>query len=97
MVTLFKRSEVWVVDFFHDGRPRRWFTALPQGIDGQAAMEARLQGLYGNRATQVVARPATPEEELAYVRGDLPRNAYCPSGKAPLSEPRPPREEPFGL
>lgn len=94
MATFFKRSEVWVVDFFHDGRARRWFTALPVGTDGQAGMQARLQDLYGGRATQVVARPATPQEELAYVRGDLPRNAYCPSGKAPLGEPRLPREKP---
>ncbi len=90
MATFFKRSEVWVVDFRYEGRPRRWLKALPAGADAPAAMRAQLQDLYGAKATAVSVRRATPEEDQAYVRGDLPRNAYCPSGKEPLTAPMPP-------
>ncbi len=92
MATFFKRSEVWVVDFRYDGRARRWLKALPAGSDARALMQERLQGLYGNRAVLVGVRLARPQEDDAYVRGDLPRTAYCPSGKQPLADPVPPRE-----
>lgn len=91
MVTVFRHSEVWVVDFRHDGRPRRWLKALPAGTDGPQALQAQLQDLYGARATTITVRRATPAEDQAYVRGDLPRNAYCPSGRQPLTDPGPPR------
>ncbi len=90
MATFFKHSQVWVVDFRYEGRPRRWLTALPAGTDGPAVMQARLADLYGRRVTVESVRPATPGEDAAYVRGDLPRNAYCPSGRHTLSEPVPP-------
>ncbi len=94
MATFFKRSEVWVVDFHYDGRARRWLTALPAGSDGPALMRERLHALYGDRAVLAGVRPATPQDDDAYVRGDLPRNACCPSGKQPLSDPVPPRDPP---
>jgi hypothetical protein len=67
------------VDFHHDGRARRWVTALPAQVeDGRAAFAAKLADLYGRHAHLVDARPATAEEEAQYVAGTLPRNVYCP-------------------
>ena len=83
MVTLFRRTQVWVVDYRHEGRARQWFKALPQGTDAPSAMRALLRELYGDAAVLVGVRPATEEEELRYVRGDLPRNVLCPTGRAP--------------
>lgn len=91
MATFFKSSQVWVIDFLYDGRERRWLKALPAGSDGPAQAARILQELYGAHARLEAARPATPEEDDDYRHGRLPRNAYCPSGKAPLSPPRPPR------
>lgn len=91
MVTHFRRSQIWVVDFHYLGRPRRWFKALPQGTDAQAAMTASLDELFGARARLVGVRPATEQEERDYVRGDLPRNLFCPTGRTPRST-RPPPE-----
>lgn len=82
---LFRSSQVWVVEFTYDGRPRRWFQALPQGTQAQAAMRAVLQDLYGAHAHLVAVRPATADEERDYGRGDLPKNMLCPTGRAPRS------------
>ncbi len=90
MATFFKSSQVWVIDFFYDGRERRWLKALPAGSDGPAEAARMLQELYGSRVRLEAVRPATPAEDADYRHGNLPRNAYCPSGKAPLSEPRKP-------
>lgn len=90
MATFFKSSQVWVIDFFYDGRERRWLKALPAGSDGAAQAARILEDLYGPRARLLLARPANAQEDEDYLHGRLPRNAYCPSGKAPLSEPRPP-------
>ena len=86
----FRRSQVWVVAFTYDGRPRRWFKALPQGTDAEAAMRTLLQDLYGHRAHLVEVRPATDQEERDYGRGDLPKNVLCPTGRAPLTPPTEP-------
>ena len=86
----FRKSQVWVVEFTHDGRPRRWFKALPQGTDAPEAMALLLRELYGSHARLVLARPATAQEELDYVRGNLPRNVLCPTGRAPRSDPQAP-------
>lgn len=94
MAALFKRTQVWVVEFRYDGRARRWFKALPQGTDAPAAMRALLLDLYGAHATLAQVRPATPEEELDYIRGNLPRNMLCPTGRAPRGEPEDPDEPP---
>ena len=84
MVTLYRRTQVWVVDFTYDGRARRWFKPLPQGTDAGTAMRALLHELYGDHARLVEVRPATEQEELDYVRGNVPRNMLCPTGRAPL-------------
>lgn len=94
MVTFFRSSRVWVTDFLYEGRPRRWLKALPEGTDARQAMQSELESLYGPRARLVAVRPATPEEDRDYLRGDLPRNAYCPSGKVPRTEPRAPGKGP---
>lgn len=86
----FRSSEVWVVEFTYEGRPRRWFKALPQGTDVPAAMRELLEELYGRHARLGEVRPATPQEELDYVHGRLPQNVLCPSGRAPRSTGRPP-------
>ena len=93
MATLFRQSQVWVLEFTYDGRPRRWFHAWPQGTDAPSQARALLRELYGERARLVQVRPATAEEERDYGRGKLPHNALCPTGRAPRSEGRPPAED----
>ena len=86
----FRGSQVWVVDFTHDGRPRRWFKALPQGTDARVAMQDLLKEWYGAPARLVDVRPASAQEELDYIRGNLPKNVLCPTGRTPRSRPQPP-------
>ena len=81
MAEFFKTSVIWVVDFHYEGHPRRWYKALRSHEDPQQAMMEQLQDLYGKRATLVSVRRATEEEELQYLRGDTPKNAYCPTGR----------------
>lgn len=83
MAQFFRTSTVWVVDFTYDGHPRRWLKALPQAADGPAEMGAQLAELYGRRAQIVAVRPATADEESQYIRGELPKNVFCPTGRAP--------------
>ncbi|MDB5859861.1 MAG: hypothetical protein JWQ76_3550 [Ramlibacter sp.] len=85
MAELFKRTQVWVVDYRYEGRPRTWFKPLPQGTDAAQAMTALLRDWYGDKAQLVSARPATEQEELQYIRGDTPKNMLCPTGRAPRS------------
>jgi hypothetical protein len=87
MAQFFRTSKVWVVDFTYDGHPRRWLKALPQSADAQAQVASQLADLYGSRASVVAVRPATPEEEMQYVRGELPKNMICPTGRGPLRRP----------
>jgi len=75
----YKTSTVWIVDFRYEGRPRRWFKALPSGVDAPREMSATLRALYGDRVQVVSVRQATDEEESQYLRGDEPQNAYCPT------------------
>jgi uncharacterized DUF497 family protein len=77
----YKTSTVWVADFLYEGRPRRWFKAMRAGADAQREIEALLQDWYGDHARLVSVRPATKEEDLQYIRGELPRNVYCPTGR----------------
>lgn len=84
MAEFFRTSKVWVVDFAYDGHPRRWLKALPQSADAQAEVASQLADLYGTRARMTALRPATPEEETQYIRGELPVNAICPTGRAPV-------------
>ena len=85
MAELFRRSQVWVVEFRYEGRPRTWFKPLPQGTDAGPAMASLLHDWYGEKAELVTVRPATEEEELRYIRGDTPKNLLCPTGRAPRS------------
>ena len=78
----FRTSKVWVVEFTYDGHPRRWLKALPQAADGQAEMATQLHDLYGARARLLAVRPASADEELQYIRGDGPKNVFCPTGRS---------------
>lgn len=79
MSEFYKTSTVWIVDFRYEGHPRRWFKAMPSGVDGSREMAEVLRALYGNKAQVVSVRQATNEEESQYLRGDELRNAYCPT------------------
>ena len=81
MAMLYRTSRIWIVDFTYDGRARRWFKPLPQEVDGAAHMAAQLHDLYGGRAQLASVRLASLEEEMQYIRGDVPRNVYCPTGR----------------
>lgn len=81
MAELFKTSTTWVVDFRYEGRARRWFKALGPNDDVQRVVAATLHELYDRRAQLVAVRKATDEEELAYLRGEEPKNVYCPTGR----------------
>lgn len=81
MAIFFRTSHLWVVDYTYDGRPRRWFKAVPEGEDAPPALEAELRDLYGSHVQHIAARPATAEEETQYIRGTLPRNVLCPTGR----------------
>lgn len=84
MAEFFRTSEIWVVEFTYDGRPRRWFKAFAQGADVAAKAAALIQDLYDKRGRLVSVRPATPDEETQYVRGTLPKNVLCPTGRGPV-------------
>lgn len=88
MAEFFKTSTLWVVDFLYEGRARRWFRAFRASDDVAHLMQAQLHDLYGNRAWLVQARMATDEEERQYLRGEEPKNLYCPTGR-----PGPPDHE----
>jgi hypothetical protein len=81
MAEFFKTSVLWVVDFHYEGHPRRWFKAFRAGDDPHQQMTDFLKNLYGNHAELVAVRPATDEEEGEYIRGEEPKNSYCPTGR----------------
>lgn len=81
MATFYKTSRVWVLDFTYDGHPRKWVKAVREGEDARAGFEAQLLDLYEGRARVVDVRPASPEEETQYLRGTLPGNVLCPTGR----------------
>lgn len=89
MAEFFKTSTIWVVDFLYDGRARRWFRAFGPDDDVPRLMHAQLSELYGERARLVETRKATDNEELQYLRGEEPRNAYCPTGRTDPPDPLP--------
>lgn len=82
ILEFYRSTALWVVDFTYDGHPRRWLKALPAGTDARSRMEAIVKDLYGSRGHMVEVRPATRDEETQYIRGDLPRNLYCPTGRS---------------
>jgi hypothetical protein len=81
MAQFFKTSTYWVIDYRYEGRPRRWFKAFGPGVDVAAVVGATLNDWYGSKAQLVAVRPATDDEELAYLRGDEPKNSYCPTDR----------------
>ena len=81
MTEFYRTSTVWVVDYTYDGRPRRWFKAAPARDALVQEMTRTLHEWYGDRARLVSVRAATPDEEASYLRGDEPRNVYCPTGR----------------
>jgi hypothetical protein len=89
MAQFFRNSRVWAVEFQYDGRTRRWLKALPLQADAHRVLRDLLDDLYGDRARLVAVRPATDLEDQEFLRGNMPRNAFCPTGKAPVSEVRP--------
>lgn len=81
MAEFFKTSTYWVVDFRYDGHPRRWFKAFGPHEDVRERVLGTLRDTYGKRAQLEALRPATEDEELQYLRGEGPRNLYCPTGR----------------
>lgn len=87
MAQFFKTSQIWIVDFRFDGSPRRWFRPALPGEDVPARMRDLLAELYGPRAELVEVRPADADEEMQYLRGEVPPNVMCPTGRSPRSTP----------
>ena len=81
MTEFFKTSTIWVVDFRYDGRPRRWLKAFGANVDVQREVATTLRDLYGKRVQLVEVRRATEEESLQFLRGEEPKNVYCPTGR----------------
>lgn len=90
MAPFFRSSRIWVVDFHHEGRARRWLKALPEQADAEAHMRTLLKDWYGDAAVLATVRPATAAEESDYIQGRLPRNMLCPTGRLPTGDVRPP-------
>ncbi len=93
MATFFKSSRLWAVEYRYEGRTRRWLKALPEAVDARLATMDELRALYGERAKLVEVRPATAQEEAQWRRGEEPRNAFCPSGRLPVTPVNPPEGE----
>ena len=81
MSDFFKTSTTWVVDFRYEGQPRRWFRVFGPGADVSGQMTTLLHELYGARAQLVEVRVATEDEETHYLRGEEPKNVFCPTGR----------------
>ena len=93
MATFWRHTRLWRVDYRFDGRPRCVWRAFAPDTDVAAAMADELHALHAGRARLVSVRPASAEEERAYLRGEEPRLPACPSGRAPLSGPGPGPED----
>ena len=81
MAEFFKTSTIWVVDFRYDGRPRRWLKAFSANDDVRREVATTLRDLYGKRVQLMEVRMATEEESLQFLRGEEPKNVYCPTGR----------------
>lgn len=84
MVTFFKNSVTWVIDFRYDGSLRRWFKVFREGLNPTLLVQDELRALYNDRARLVQVREATAEEESQFLRGEETKNVYCPTGR-PIS------------
>ena len=81
MVTFFRPSSLWIIDFRFDGRDRRWFKSFRTNIDVKTEATNLLRDLHGSRAQLIEVRLATEAEEIQYVRGEEPKNSFCPIGR----------------
>lgn len=81
MAEFFRTSTVWVVDYRFRGSARRWFKTYREGVDAAPRVEAELRALHGNDARLLEVRRASEEEEDQYLRGELPVNMMCPTGR----------------
>ena len=81
MVTFYKTSKLWVLDFAYDGRLRRWVKSIPDGENARDRLEAQVRDLYGKHGRVIDVRVATSDEETQYLQGTLPKNAICPTGR----------------
>ncbi len=82
MAEFFKSSTLWVIDFRYQGRARRWFKAFDRSLDASAittVITEQLRELYADRTQLVAVQPANEEEEAQYLRGEEPKNQYCPT------------------
>ncbi|CAN5492367.1 hypothetical protein BH11PSE7_BH11PSE7_02070 [soil metagenome] len=85
MAPFYKNSTLWVLDFTYQGRPRRWIRAVPAGEDPRQEFTTRIADFYGERGRVEDVRLATEEEETQYLRGTLPKNVLCPTGRGGLA------------
>lgn len=81
MAEFFRTSTIWIVDFRYKGSPRRWYKAFPAAADVGASIDTELSELYGRDARLVDLRRATEAEELQYLRGEVPVDSFCPTGR----------------
>ena len=81
MVAFYRNSTTWVIDFRYDGRPRRWFKVFGEGLDPAQQVREELRALYGDRAQWVGARVATADEESQFLRDEVTKNVFCPTGR----------------
>jgi hypothetical protein len=81
MSEFYKNSTLWVVDYRYQGRPRRSFRSFGPEVEVADLMRAELRELFGNKARLVGVRQATVEEEGQYLRGEEPKNVFCPTGR----------------
>lgn len=81
MAEFFRSSTVWVIDFRFKGKARRWFRTFRDGVDAAPLIAQELRELHGDDAQLVEVRRASDEEEGQYLRGELPINVFCPTGR----------------
>jgi len=82
MADFYRTSATWVVDYRYDGRRRTKYEVIRNELDARSFVLAKLLDLYGTRAQLESLRPATEDEERAFLRGDEPKNVFCPIGHA---------------
>lgn len=85
MAEFFRKSSTWVVGYRYDGKARRIYKVIPDGKNAVVIVRAELNDLYGDRAELVAVTLASDEEERAFLRGEEPKNVFCPTGRMPRS------------
>lgn len=80
MAQFFRSSSTWVITFRFDGKDRVWLKAFDDRLQAAQVSDRvvrSLRELYGDRAVLVEVRLATEEEDLQFIRGNGPVNAFC--------------------